>query len=223
MLTHPESYAQCLQDLMILNCFGGTIDPQKVTYLEIGVNHPIIWNNTYLFYKYGCRGVLIEPLSELIQLIKQNRPEDIVIEGAVGWTEEKTAILKRHGRRGAGSYLSDYKWKGYPSCLEVKLYKINDLIQNYFDPFPTFICIHTEGKDLNILQTLDFDKYKIPLICSETADKHNFRKAIDALLFSKKYYLKFMNNINSIYVLDYLMDDRRHKKLSPPIARRKIG
>jgi hypothetical protein len=50
----------------------------------------------------------------------------------------------------------------------VTLKPVNSIIEEYFKPHPNFISLDVEGLDLDILQSLDFQKYKPEVICVET-------------------------------------------------------
>src|SRR4051794_18414209 len=54
------SFAQQGEDLVVDSLFGA-LKVAKPTYLDIGAYEPIRSNNTYLFYRQGGRGVLVEP------------------------------------------------------------------------------------------------------------------------------------------------------------------
>ena len=62
-----------------------------ITYLDIGAHHPTQFSNTYLFYKRGFRGVLVEPDPELMASIRGARPRDVCIEAGVGIEAATTA------------------------------------------------------------------------------------------------------------------------------------
>ena len=53
-------------------------------YLDIGANHPIEINNTYLFYLNDASGVLIEPDPYYINELKNTRPNDLVLNIGLG-------------------------------------------------------------------------------------------------------------------------------------------
>ena len=60
-----------------------------VFYVDIGSNHPIDANNTFLFYELGHRGVCIDPLPSLAPLYSKLRPNDLFIESPIGEKDEK--------------------------------------------------------------------------------------------------------------------------------------
>ena len=54
------SYSQTGEDI-IIDLLRDAKKLQKFTYLDIGANHPVKYNNTYKFYEQGYKGVCIEP------------------------------------------------------------------------------------------------------------------------------------------------------------------
>ena len=60
-LAHANfSYSQQGEDLIILDIFRH-LRLKRPSYLDIGAWEPVKSNNTYLFYRLGSRGVLVEP------------------------------------------------------------------------------------------------------------------------------------------------------------------
>lgn len=67
--------SQALQDLFVINILK---NKQNGYFLEIGANHPITCNNTYMMEKeYGWKGLMIEYDSSFEQLYKDLRPNSI--------------------------------------------------------------------------------------------------------------------------------------------------
>jgi hypothetical protein len=72
-----ESYAQAYQDVFVETMMKGKRDGY---YLEIGSNHPITHNNTYLLEKkYNWKGLMIEYLPSFKPLYETHRPNAQVI------------------------------------------------------------------------------------------------------------------------------------------------
>src|SRR5579862_7473571 len=78
-----RSYAQAGEDL-IIDFVIQAMQIENVTYLDIGAHHPTKFSNTYLFYKRGFQGVVVEPDPELMGSIRRARPRDTCIEAGVG-------------------------------------------------------------------------------------------------------------------------------------------
>ena len=54
-------------------------DISKIRYLDIGSNTWLLYNNSYMFYRAGSNGVLVEANPDFVDEIKRNRPRDNAI------------------------------------------------------------------------------------------------------------------------------------------------
>jgi FkbM family methyltransferase len=75
------SYAQNFEDVMLWRALGHV---ERGFYIDIGAQHPVTDSVSKAFYEHGWRGVHIEPVPEWIALLRQDRPDEIVIEAAIG-------------------------------------------------------------------------------------------------------------------------------------------
>jgi hypothetical protein len=70
-----DSYSQAYQDLFVYSVLNKKYNG---TFVEIGSNHPITHNNTYILEsKYNWRGLMVEYDSSFEQLYKIHRPKSI--------------------------------------------------------------------------------------------------------------------------------------------------
>ena len=76
------SYAQAGEDMILRYLFNDK-KIREITYLDLGTNHPISHNNTIWFYNQGHKGVCIEANKTLSPILKQMRPNDVIINAAV--------------------------------------------------------------------------------------------------------------------------------------------
>ena len=56
-----KTYSQYGEDLILSSAIEYLKIDENISYLDIGANHPMSLSNTYLLYKQGASGVLIEP------------------------------------------------------------------------------------------------------------------------------------------------------------------
>lgn len=170
-----KSYAQCGEDLVI-DFLAQRFGWGKFTYLDIGTNHPKKFNNTYLFYKKGCRGVCVEPDAELIKTIKFARPNDKVLN--VGLSEGAESIadfyimsvntLNTFSKADAEELDKQGTYK-IKKVVKVPLKNVNNIIAENFDgKTPNLISLDVEGWNEEIIKSFDFDKYKPEFFCVET-------------------------------------------------------
>lgn len=207
----PASYSQAGEDAVLRNLFKD-YGKSKITYLDLGTNHPTYGNNTYLFYLKGSTGVCVEADATLIGRIKNMRPKDHVIHAGVsigGAAKAEFYIFNKPAYNTFDKTEADNRIAQSVLKLirvdQVPLITINKLIRENFNPYPDFISIDIEGLDLDVLKTLDFEKYPIPVICVETctySTNHIRPKDISILDFmrTKGYDVYADTYINTIFV-----------------------
>lgn len=207
----PASYSQAGEDAVIrflFNDFG----VRTIQYLDLGTNIPDDGNNTFLFYKDGSRGVCVEADSSLIDKIQKVRPQDKIINAGVSVSEEKEAdfyifnepSINTFNKTEAEERTSSGNYK-IERVAKVPLININDLLKDNFQNYPHLISIDIEGLDLEVLKSLNYDLYPVPVICVETctySENHIRPKdtTIAAFMTTKGYEVYADTYINTIFV-----------------------
>ena len=82
-LVHDEiflSYAQNFEDVMLWRALGLV---QRGFYIDIGAQHPRVDSVSRAFYERGWRGVHVEPSEEYAKLLREDRPDDDVLQMAI--------------------------------------------------------------------------------------------------------------------------------------------
>ena len=207
----PQSYSQAGEDAILRFLFADKkID--KISYLDLGTNLPDHFNNTYLFYKNGSRGICVEADKSLIPKIKKIRPEDKTLNVGVSIEGEKESNFYIFDVKGLSTFDKEEAERRkalgtlrLTEVVKVKLLDINTIIKNNFDTYPDFLSIDIEGLDLPVLKTLDFEKYPIPVICAETCiyNDHHIKpkdKSIIEFMLTKGYEIYADTYINTIFV-----------------------
>jgi FkbM family methyltransferase len=208
------SYAQFGEDILVDYFFQHYLKNPNPTYLDIGTNHPVNGNNTYLFYLRNCFGVCIEPDPVLYKEILSKRSKANVLNAGVGIGKETEGTLYTFPEPYTGwntfskeEAINRQKETGinYAESAKIPFLSINDVIEKYFKPCPDFVSIDVEGLDFAILQTLDFNRFKPAVFCVETMSfsvSNNAEKCSDIIgLLSAKGYLSYADtHINTIFV-----------------------
>lgn len=207
------SFSQAGEDqlmrYLLYNCLHNT----QPTNLDIGANHPRDCNNTYYFYLRGSKGVCIEPDLRFYRLIKNTRPRDVVLHAGIGTGDATEAALHQfpHPYSGWNTFSATEaearaKETGiaYTIVQRIPLLNINDVMSEYFDGHPNILSIDVEGLDLQILQSLDFNRFRPEVICVESITfsmKHEEQKigGIIDFLLSKGYFIFGDTHINTIF------------------------
>lgn len=206
-----SSYSQAGEDAIVRFLFFDK-KMNRITYLDIGTNIPDDNNNTYLFYQTGSRGVCVEADETMIKQIKKTRPEDTVLNYGVSIGDEQSADFYIFDVKGLNTFDKEeaerrvaYGTYKIEKVVNVKLIAINKLIKDYFDKYPDFLSIDIEGLDLEVLKSLDYTTYPVPVICVETCQysENHIRpkdKSIAEFLCGKGYEVYADTYINTIFV-----------------------
>lgn len=95
------SYAQNFEDVMLWRALGHV---QGGLYIDIGAQDPLIDSVSLAFHERGWKGIHVEPVPRYAELLRQQRPYDIVIQAAIG---EEPAIQRFYEYSCGGLSTSD--------------------------------------------------------------------------------------------------------------------
>ena len=190
-----RSFGQSGEDIIVM---GELSKKKKGFYVDIGAFHPKQFSNTYLFYKKGWRGIVIEPNPDLLRLHEEVRPRDIHLNIGVGSQEsvmeylmlsdpasntflesEANESVKKAGRKIIGKKpiavlpLKKILYQNVPKEIEIDL-----------------MSIDTEGMDLEVLESNDWGKYRPKIIICEDMDFDylDWKKSKVAVFLNKQGY-----------------------------------
>ena len=210
------SYAQCGEDL-IIDFFFNCIGVSNPGYIDIGAHHPHFINNTYLFYKKGCRGINVEPDPYLYKLFEKYRPEDVNLnigvaaeEGIMKYYQLSSSTLNTFSQEDAIKAVdAGYNLLG---SIETPVKPVNQLLSVFSsNNQPYFMSLDVEGMDMIILEAINYDTHPPALICVETAEFSNKKicdKKNDAIAYLREqdYLLYADTYMNSILVRNSLVN-----------------
>src|SRR5258708_5953295 len=159
------------------------LDASAIRYCDIGANHPRTLNNRFALYERGARGVLVEPDPDQAALLRQMRPCDTVLNVGAAFDERRSAKLQRFTSSvfntfsaSQGDFVLQNSKNWSPEQLqnrrdeiEIPLVPVNEILATHFPHGVHFISIDAEGFDFQILQSIDFARYRPKLVCIEAA------------------------------------------------------
>jgi FkbM family methyltransferase len=191
------TYSQYAEDLFIDRFFA--FKPSG-TYIDIGANHPTVFSNTKRFYDKGWRGVNIEPNPNNYRLFQTERPEDVNLN--IGISRKKSKLpFYAFDEHTLSTFSADQSKllvaEGYRlnKVQEVSLWTLADVFAHIKKNRVDFISIDTEGFEMEILQSNDWDKNRARLICIEGSTGKEYN-----LFFKKRGYKNIgSNGLNSFY------------------------
>ncbi len=216
--TFRRSYSQCGEDLIVSYLLHSVLGIKKPSYLDIGAHHPIHLNNTYLFYRESCQGVCVEPDPTLSPIIQKVRKRDECLNVGISGTDSEISDFYIFDKKILSTFsktecdLLIAAGHELEQILNVRLLPINEVIARYFNPWPNFISIDTEGLEIKILKSLSFDKFRSEVFCIETVEHTSEKKIpeISNIMLSHGYRVYADTFINTIYVEESAWNRRKY-------------
>ena len=187
-----KSYAHTQEDLFILKEFQNKIG----FYVDVGCHHPTRLNNCHLLYKNGWRGINIDISEFSIKLFNLVRRKDINVNKAVSLEQKK---VKFYYDKLISFYISLNKREELDRFNEIMSDTLTNIIDQtkFKDRKIDFLSIDTEGKDFEVLQSLNLERYDPKYICIEiySNDDLNFDIKKDQVYnyLVKKNYILLIN------------------------------
>lgn len=162
-----ESYSQFGEDI-IINRFFRRNEPGF--FVDVGCFHPLKFNNTWMLYKKGWRGINIDIDPEKIEIFEIRRPEDLNVAIAIANFDGLAPCFSSTKYSLTTTLSPDFaKDHGSSYIGDVKVAKLNDIIEasRWKGVQIDLLSIDVEGMDLDVLKSLDFEIYNPKLIVVE--------------------------------------------------------
>lgn len=214
---YKKSFSQNGEDIIIQNILQW-LNIDHPVFMDVGTYHPSIINNTYLLYLRGCQGLCIEPNPTLFAEIKKIRKRDICLNVGVSNTIGKAIFYVMSN--GTLSTMDKeqalhFQRSGESSIekeIEIEILTVESIIQQYLNnKVPHFITMDIEGLDLQVLETIDFNKYRPQVLCLETKDAyHNKNNKMIEFMKERDYFVCADTYINSIFVDQSAWNKRKY-------------
>jgi len=200
-----KSYSISNVDLIIDRMFSNL---NNGIYVDVGCNHPIKFNNTYLLYKRGWSGINIDLDSKSINEFKKFRPNDYNIKKIVSNNDEIKEIYFYHERSTINTLskeLTNSRKNKPKKIIKEKSTTLNKIIDEspFKDKKINLISIDIENHEYEALENFNFDKYKIDAFIVEFTDIKQrklevYNQSLEFILDSKIYNLLVKNNYKLI-------------------------
>lgn len=201
-----KSFSISSVDLILERIFSNFKDG---IYLDIGCNHPIKYNNTYLLFKKGWRGINVDLDSESIKQFNLMRKNDHNVNTLVTSKDNEEKNLYFYHERSAINTISKdlaEKRENKPKkIIKLKGVSINTIIKD--SPFQNkkinLLSIDIENYEFEALKEFNFAKYNVDVIVSEVTDIDSskfelYNNSLEKIINSKIYELLTRNNYKLI-------------------------
>ena len=213
--TKSQSFSQSGEDLIIDYIMRKyNISSTRNLYLDIGANHYKYFNNTFKFYQNGFTGVLVEANPHLIDDLKNHRPKDSILNCGVSANTGDTLDFHIIKGEGISSFCKEFIDKASENdrnvqiseVISIKTRSLNNIIEKEFTDCPVLVSIDTEGTEIDILRTWNYESYRPFLFIIETIayssglSVNKKRNDIINLMSERNYAEYAFTGINSIFI-----------------------
>jgi FkbM family methyltransferase len=170
-----NSRAQLLQDRWVLTELEGK---HRGFFVEVGAFDGITLSNTYVLEKdFGWTGILAEPNPKFSDNIRQIRTAPLCtlpVDATTGREVEMLFVTNAPEYSSMSDLASHDSHAGIRTNgvkATLRTISLNDLLEQHSAPREIdFVSIDTEGNELDILSSFDFDRYRIRLLSIEHND-----------------------------------------------------
>jgi len=202
------SYSISNVDLIIDRMFA---NKSKGNFIDLGCNHPIKFNNTYLLYKRGWRGLNIDLDQTSINEFNKIRNLDFNVKALISNSSNEIKKIYYYHKRSAINTVSEQLIKHRNSSnkdyqiVEQKTKTLEEIINN--SPLKNknidLLSIDIENHEYEVLKNFDFKNYKISVIVTEIHDLDQtkleiYNQNIEKILENKLYKLLILNGYKLI-------------------------
>lgn len=144
-------------------------------YVDVGAHHPVRFSNTYLFYRRGWRGINIDAQPGSMKIFERMRPRDINIECGVAAIPGRL-MYYRFNEPALNTFdASEAQLKDKPPYqlvdkLEVEVDRLDALLERHLPVREQidFLSVDVEGKDLEVLESNNWNRFRPRFILAET-------------------------------------------------------
>lgn len=204
-----QYYSQLGQDKFIDEYFQ---EKKEGIFVDIGAHDGIRFSNTYFFEKYrGWTGLCVEPGPKEFKNLCLNRPNSINVNACVsnyngssmynyieGYSMMLSGLIENYDSNHKQRIKNEIeKYEGKFTIISSEVYALQYLLEKHNILKIDYCSIDTEGSELKILESIDFEKSKIQILNLE----NNYKDERINQILSKNSY-KLIKTIGTDYFFE---------------------
>ena len=167
---YKRSYSFGSVDLLINYYFK---NKKKGIYLDVGCQHPVSNNNTYLLFKKGWSGINIDLDQKSIELFNLVRNNDINLNTAVSSSVTEKKLFFYHDKSAINTLdedVSNFQSAKVKEIRNVKTNTLNNILNENNIKKIDYLNIDVEGHEIDVLNGFDIKKYSPEIVSIEYLD-----------------------------------------------------
>ncbi len=201
------SYAQNFEDVMLWRALGHV---ENGFYIDVGAQHPINDSVSKAFYIHGWSGIHIEPVQEFAELLRKDRPDEIVLQVALSDREgilELNVIAETGLSTAVDAFAERHKSeRGFAAQkLHVPVLTLKGISNAYVDKEVHWLKIDVEGLEENVLRGWDSELLRPWIIVVEATIPNSTEvnyKSWEDILIDAHYQFAYFDGLNRFYVAE---------------------
>lgn len=201
------SYAQNFEDVMLWRALKHV---EGGTYVDVGAQHPVVDSVSKAFYEHGWRGVHVEPVPAYAELLRQDRPDETVLQLALS-DREGLLELNVIPETGLSTAVKEYAARhlaelGFEhTTVSVPMLTMKTALQSLEGKDVHWLKIDVEGLEERVLRGWDAARLRPWIIVIEATVPSSPEVdyvAWEPLVTGAGYRFAYFDGLNRFYVSD---------------------
>ena len=199
------SYAQNFEDVMLWRAFKGASDG---FYIDIGAQHPVVDSVSKSFYEAGWRGVHVEPVPEFAELLRADRPDEDVLQFALGNRNGMLDLFTIPGT-GLSTQVKDFAERHLTernlaaTVVAVPVMPASVALKRYAGRVIHWMKLDVEGAERDVLEGWNFVELAPWVILVEATEPNSQRLSHEdwePIVLDAGYKFAYWDGLNRFYV-----------------------
>ncbi len=215
------SYAQNFEDVILWRALKFV---ENGFYIDIGAQDPFIDSVSRGFYERGWRGIHVEPTATYAQKLRENRPDEVVCQVAIGKGDESIRffeIPETGLSTGSAEIAQEHQEGGFVVReTEVPLIALSKLLENASGRDVHWLKIDVEGMERSVIESWLPSSVRPWLLVVESTRplrEETNHEVWEPLLISLGYEFVYFDGLNRFYVHNQHLDLRKHFEVPPNV------
>ena len=215
------SYAQNFEDIMLWRALKHI---QNGCYIDIGAQDPLIDSVSKVFYAQGWRGIHVEPTQQYADKLRQERPDELVMQVAVS-SQPGSIVFYEFADTGLSTANRDIALRHQTaglSCTEtqVQLITLDEVFNQVATQDIHWLKIDVEGLEKSVLESWGSNHIRPWILVIEstkpTTQEESYQEW-EFLVLQKGYQFAYFDGLNRFYISGEHLELVDFFKISPNI------
>jgi FkbM family methyltransferase len=166
-IAEPKLRTQAAEQELVQLFFS---DLEEGYFVDVGASHPTNGSQSWYLEQKGWRGILVEPIPELCEALRRERPRSITVQAACGAPEQRGRVDFHVAEGYTRSSLEKNAVSltaSFTRTDTVDLRTLDEILAEVRPPKIDFVSIDVEGLQLNVLRGFDLEKHRPTLLLVE--------------------------------------------------------